>query len=172
VVVEPLPEKNSASRTIGPNSAIDPAAIMSWPKLVTRLPESLSTGKITPSEVATSTIATNSGDFTNPPASRPRPRTIAITNETPKPITVSFRTRPRKRSMSNSRPARNSRNASPTRARTATGRSGLAHPRTDGPITIPSTISRTIAGIRRRGKNPSASGATTPAATTINRLVK
>ncbi|HET6868313.1 MAG TPA: AAA family ATPase [Solirubrobacteraceae bacterium] len=37
---------------------------------------------------------------------------------------------------------------------------------------MPRTISSTIAGSRRRGKNPSASGASSPAATTIRRLVK
>ncbi len=42
----------------------------------------------------------------------------------------------------------------------------------NGPITIPSTISSTIAGSRIRGKKPSTNGASTPAATTISRLVK
>ena len=113
------------------------------------LPESLSTGTITPSEVATSTIATNSGDLTNPPAFRPRPSTIAIANDTAKPSAVSFRTLPRRRSTSISRPERNSRNASPTSARIDTGRSGLTQPSPEGPITMPSTISSTIAGSRR-----------------------
>ena len=83
-----FPEKNSDSKTIEPNSAIEAAAITSWPKLLVMLPESLSTGKITPSEVATSTIATNSGDLTNPPAFSPRPTMIATTKETPKPTAV------------------------------------------------------------------------------------
>ena len=91
VLLDPLPEKNSDSRMIAPKSAIEAAAITSWPKLEEMLPESLSTGTITPSEVATSTIATNSGDLTKPPACRPRPTTIAITNETTKPSAVSFR---------------------------------------------------------------------------------
>ena len=73
MLVEPLPEKNSDSRMIAPKSAIEAAAITSWPKLEPMLPESLSTGTITPSEVATSTIATNSGDLTKPPACRPKP---------------------------------------------------------------------------------------------------
>ena len=49
------------------------------------LPESFSTGTITPSEVATRTIATNSGDLTKPPAFRPSPRTIAIANDMREP---------------------------------------------------------------------------------------
>lgn len=68
VLVELLPEKNSESRMIEPKSAIEAAAMTSSPRLESMLPESFSTGKTTPSEVATSTIATNSGDFTKPPA--------------------------------------------------------------------------------------------------------
>ena len=136
------------------------------------LPESLSTGTITPSEVATSTIATNSGDLTKPPACRARPNTIAITNETTKPSAVSFRICPRKRCRSISSPDRNSRNARPTSARIETGRSGVTQPSPDGPMMIPSTISSTIAGSRKRGKKPSASGANRPTATTMSRLVK
>ena len=85
VLVDPLPEKNTESRMIAPKSAIDAAAITSWPKFELMLPESFSTGTITPSEVATSTIATNSGDFTKPPACKPIPSTIAITNDTREP---------------------------------------------------------------------------------------
>ncbi|HEY2600692.1 MAG TPA: hypothetical protein VGI67_03975 [Thermoleophilaceae bacterium] len=47
----------------------------------------------------------------------------------------------------------------------------MTHPSTEGPITTPSRISSTIAGIRTRGKNPSASGASNPAAATISRSV-
>src|SRR5262249_26711641 len=57
---------------IEPKSAIEAAEIRSWPKLPLMSPESLSTGTITQSEVATSTIAANSGDLANPPAFRPR----------------------------------------------------------------------------------------------------
>ena len=69
-----LPREEQRQQDDDPNSATDAAAITSWPKLLVILPESLSTGKITPSEVATSTIATNSGDSTNPPALSPSPR--------------------------------------------------------------------------------------------------
>jgi hypothetical protein len=129
------------------------------------------TGKITLTDEAASTIATNSGELTNPAAFSARPRVIAIANESANPIVVSLRTGPRRRSTSISRPLRNSRNASPIRARIETGRSGLAHPSPDGPITMPSTSSSTIAGSRNRGKKPSASGASRPTVTTISRFV-
>src|SRR5689334_2551237 len=51
VLLEPLPEKNTDSKMIAPKSAIEAAAITSWPKLEPMLPESLSTGTITPREV-------------------------------------------------------------------------------------------------------------------------
>lgn len=119
-----------------------------------------------------STIATNSGDLTKPPACRLKPTTIAITNDTPNPSAVSLRIAPRRRCTSISSPERNSRKASPISARIETGSSGFTHPRTEGPMMIPSTISSMIAGSRIRGKKPRAKGASTPAATTINRLVK
>src|SRR5215472_848888 len=133
--------------------------------------ESFSTGKTTPSEVATSTIATNSGDFTKPPARRLIPIRIATTNDTANPSAVTVTIRPRRRSTSISRPERKSRKASPTRARIETGASAFAQPSPEGPITIPSMISSTIAGSRTRGKKPSAKGASRPAATTMSRLV-
>src|SRR6516225_8171189 len=133
--------------------------------------ESFSTGKTTPSEVAASTIATNSGDFTNPPARRAIPVRIAMAKDTAKPSAVRVTIGPRRRSTSISRPERNSRKASPTRARIETGASGLAQPSPEGPITMPSRISSTIAGSRTRGKKPSAKGASKPTATTMSRLV-
>jgi hypothetical protein len=41
VLVEPLPEKNSDSRMIAPKSAIEAAAITSWPKLLLIFPRVL-----------------------------------------------------------------------------------------------------------------------------------
>ena len=64
----PSPEKNRVSRMIAPKSAIEPAAMASWPKVDEISPASLSTGMITPSEVAQSTTATNSGVSTSPAA--------------------------------------------------------------------------------------------------------
>ena len=78
----PSPEKNSDSRMIAPKSAIEPAARTSWPNLLPLSPASLSTGMITPSEVAQRTIATSSGVSTRPAPSRPRATTTAIANET------------------------------------------------------------------------------------------
>ena len=171
VLLEPLPEKNSDSRMIAPNSATEADASTSWPKRELVTFASFRTGKITLTDEAASTIATNSGDETNPPAFRPRPMVIAIANESANPIVVSLRTRPRRRSTSISRPERNSSNASPIRARVETGRSALAHPSPDGPITMPSTSSSTTAGSRNRGKKPSASGASRPIVTTLSRFV-
>jgi hypothetical protein len=172
VLVEPLLEKNSGSKMIEPNSAIEAATITSWPKLLPISPESVSTGTIAPGELATNTIATNGADWTNSPALRPSPSAVAIANDTAKPIDASLRIRPRRHARSISRPIRKSRNASPTRARIETGRSALTQPKPEGPITMPTTISSTIAGSRTRGKKPSASGARSPAATTISRFVK
>jgi hypothetical protein len=157
-LVELLPEKNSESRMIEPKSAIEAAAMTSSPRLELMLPESFSTGKITPSAVATRTTAMNSGDFTKPPDRRPIPIRIAMANDTTNPSAVSFTMRPRRRSTSISRPERNSRNASPIRARTETGASGFAQPSPEGPITMPSTISSTIAGSRTRGRSRAPAG--------------
>ena len=125
VLLEPSPEKNSDSRMIAPNSATEADASTSWPKRELVTFASFRTGKITLTDEAASTIATNSGDLTNPPTFRPRPIVIAIANESTNPIVVSLRTRPRSRSTSISRPERNSSNASPIRARVETAQVGL-----------------------------------------------
>src|SRR5919201_3918737 len=52
-----------------------------------------------------------------------------------------------------------------------TGSSAFAQPSTDGPTTIPSTISSTTFGSRSPGTRPIASGATKPVAATTARLV-
>ena len=54
-------EKKSDSRMTVAKSAIVAPAITSWPNVEPTSPASLSTGMTTPSEVAESTIATNSG---------------------------------------------------------------------------------------------------------------
>ncbi len=72
------PEKNSVNRMIAPKSAIEAAAITSCPKLELTLPESFSTGTITPSEVEARTIAMNSGESTSPPAWNASPATTPI----------------------------------------------------------------------------------------------
>ena len=53
---------------IAPKSAIVPAATTSWPNGVAISPASLSTGMITPSDVAERITATSSGVCTSPPA--------------------------------------------------------------------------------------------------------
>ena len=62
-------EKNSESRMMAPKSAIDDAAITSWPKPVEISPVSFSSGTSTPSEVAVRMIATSSGVSPSPAAS-------------------------------------------------------------------------------------------------------
>ena len=66
---------------IAPKSAIEPAARTSWPKRVVACPVSLSTGMITPSEVAQRMIATSSGVSTSPPALSASETATAIANE-------------------------------------------------------------------------------------------
>ena len=63
---------------IAPKSAIDAAAMISWPNVEEISPASLSTGTITPSDVAHRMIATSSGVSTSPPALRPSATTTAI----------------------------------------------------------------------------------------------
>ncbi len=152
---------------IAPKSAIVLAAITSCPSVEPLSPASLSTGISTPSEVAESAIATSSGASTRPASLRPPAATSAIANDTAKLTPASFRTRPRKRAKSISRPARKSRNASPSVATTAIVSSTCTHPSTLGPTTIPATISNTTAGARTRGKSPRRNGAPKATAETI-----
>ena len=102
-------EKKSESRITVAKSAIVPAAMTSCPKVEPISSESLSSGTSTPSEVADSTMATNSGWEARPPAFSSSPTTIASTRETANPSSASRRTRPRRRMKSISKPARNSR---------------------------------------------------------------
>ena len=56
-------------------------------------------------------------------------------------------------------PGQEQQEGQPDQARICTGRSTCTQPSTDGPSTMPATISRTTDGIRSRGAKPSASGA-------------
>ena len=98
-VVEPdSREKKSESRITVAKSAIVPLAMMSCPKVEPLSPASLRTGTSTPSDVADSTIATNSGCVDE--AARLRaagPTTIAIPSETTKPTRARRSTCPRRR---------------------------------------------------------------------------
>ena len=116
----PSPEKNSDSRMIAPKSAIDAAAMISWPKVEAISPASLSTGTSTPSDVAHRMIATSSGVSTSPPALSSSDTATAIANDSAKPAAVSRSSGPRSFSNSISSPARNSTNASPISATTWT----------------------------------------------------
>ena len=148
----PSPEKNSVSRMIAPKSAIDAADTISCQNGVEISPESFSTGTITPSEVAQRMIATSSGVSTRPAADSPRPTTTAIPNETAKPSAVRRRTCPRSFSNSISSPARKSTKPRPIRATTSIAWSTSTIPSSDGPMTMPATISSTTEGGARQGK--------------------
>ena len=87
-------EKSSDSSTIVATSAIEAAAITSWPKSDFARPASLSTGITTPSEVADRAIATNTGSPTRPAASSPSPTSSAIANESAKPSSAAPQQRP------------------------------------------------------------------------------
>ncbi len=164
-------EKNSESRITAPKSAMDAAAMISCPVRPVACPESLSTGTTSPSEVAHRMIATSSGDEVKPAADSASPASTASANDATKPSSASVSGRPRSRRMSISRPARNSRNASPINASTSTGGSTCTHPSSAGPITIPATISNTGDGTRTRGISRTTSGARNATTMTISRFV-
>src|SRR5207302_1894681 len=102
----------------------------------------------------------------------PGPQATAIANDSTNPAAASFSGRPRSRCTSISSPARNSRNARPTRASTSTGASTATHPSSDGPRTMPATISSTGEGTRTTGIARTTSGAANATAETINRFMK
>ena len=145
---------------IAPKSAIVAAPMISWPKVVEISPASFSTGIRTPSEVAQRMIATSRGVSTRPPAfeaeadherdperqREPARRSVAA------PARAACRTRSRDRPGTARRRARSAR---PPRSTASTS----TMPSTDGPITIPATISSTTEGSRSRGTRPSANGA-------------
>ncbi len=74
--------KKSDSRITAAKSAIEAAAMTSWPNIVERLSESLSTGMRTPSDVELSTTAMNTGERTKPAASRAKPAVSATAKDT------------------------------------------------------------------------------------------
>ena len=172
--IGPIPadsaEKNSDSRITAPKSAIDAAATTSWPASPSIASASLRTGTTSPSDVAHSVIATSSGAVVSPVAAMATPRPIAIANDSAKPASARRSGRPLNRWTSISRPARNSRKARPMRARTCTGGSIVTHPSTEGPSTMPATISSTGDGTRTTGIARTTSGATTATADTTSRL--
>ena len=164
------PEKRNDSSSTETKSAIEAAAITSWPKRVVDSPASWSTGTITPSEVEVRITASSSGSSPMPAKSSAKPAISASTSDAAKPAEAARRSAPRSAPRSISRPARKSRKASPISARTSTGWSISTQPSTAGPRTMPITISSTTEGRRSPGTMPIASGAKKPAATTISRL--
>ena len=74
-------EKNRVRRMIVAKSAIEAAAMVSWPKALLTSPESLRRGTTTPSDVAERMIATIKPSSTCPAAERAAPIARAIANE-------------------------------------------------------------------------------------------
>jgi hypothetical protein len=116
-------------------------------------------------------IATSSGVSTRPAACRPSETATATANESAKPTAVSRRTGPRRRAKSISSPARKSTNASPISAMTEIAASSCTTPSTDGPATMPATISSTTDGRRTLGARPSRNGAAKATTATMSRLL-
>ena len=91
---------------IAPKSAIEPAAITSWPSVEPLSPASLRTGISTPSEVP-SAIATSSGASSSPVASSAPAVSSASPNDSAKPEPRELEHRPSQpRSRSRDRPGR------------------------------------------------------------------
>jgi hypothetical protein len=169
---DPSPEKKSVSRITAAKSATVPPAITSCPNPDALTPASFSTGTISPSDVAVSAIPINSGESTSPTPASSRPTTSARPSEIANPIAGRRSSCPRRCARSTSRPARNSRKASPITARTDTSRSSCTQSSTDGPTTIPATISSTTAGSRTFGKRPRSSGTANAIADTMTSPLK
>ena len=86
----------SAARTEA-KSAIDAAAMTSWPKRDETSPESCSTGTITPSEVEARMIAISSGSSAIPARSRTKPAASASASESAKPSEAARKSAPAQR---------------------------------------------------------------------------
>ncbi len=167
----PDDEKNSDSRTTVVKSAIEAAAITSWPNGVPVWPASLSTATTIPNDVAARMIATSSGASTSSTASK----ISATASARPSEIRKAAPTRPRCRSScaSNaiSRPARKKRNTRPIDAKTSSGAVASIRSSATGPITMPATISLTIGGTFGSGSRSTSSGAAVAAASTKTKSV-
>ena len=165
----PGAENNSDNSRIEANSAMVAPPITSLAKSESPWPASFRAGMTIPSDVDTSTIATNKGDSTCPsslsamPARRPS--TMEIENEPAE----SRRDEPLSRRRSISRPARKNRKARPMVDRIWIGASTFTHPSPEGPMAMPARISRTTAGRRSLGAKPKRRRAPKATATTISR---
>ncbi len=159
------------SRITEAKSAIEEAAMVSWPSDVDTSPASLRTGTTSPSEVAHRVMARNTGLWITPAVWRPSPNTRPRLSEAAKPMRDMVRNLPFSRAGSISRPARNSSMARPSRARIWMGMSSRAQPSTEGPMTMPATISSTTEGRRSRGASPRSKGAAKAMAPTSIRPV-
>jgi hypothetical protein len=80
-VPDELPEKNSDTRTIAPNSPTEHAASASCPNSLSVSPASRRTGTTSPSDVDARAIATNSGDDVSLIAPVSSPKTSASASD-------------------------------------------------------------------------------------------
>ena len=161
-------EKSRDSRTMAVKSAMVALAMVSRPTGSSTWPASFRTGMTRPREVPDRATASRSGFLTQSMAPNPSPTATASRSVRANPIPASRAMLPRSWARSISRPARNRRKARPISARIWMGRSTVTQPSTDGPTTMPATISSTTAGIRMRGTSPTRSGAATAIAATTS----
>ena len=157
---------------IAPKSAIDAAAMISWPNVEEISPASLSTGTSTPSEVAHRMIATSSGVSTSPPRLQPErdgerdrerqrePEQREPQHRPAQPREVDLQAGEEEHER---QPDERDRPRPPGRPRPARAR--------DGPTTMPATISSTTDGSRTPGNRPSRNGAANATTQTMSRLV-
>jgi hypothetical protein len=171
VAHEPFCEKKTESRITVANSAIEAAAITSWPKEVLSSSASFSTAATIPKEMAASMIATSVGASTRFTASKPSAVTSARPSEAAKATPTRRKRRSAVRRNFTSSPAKKKRNTSPSCEKTSSGAVTRTMSRTCGPMRMPATISVTIAGTFGTGSRSTIRGAATAAAIAIARSV-
>src|SRR5215467_1647836 len=166
------PEKKRESKTTELTSPSEAPAIANWPTGRSATPASFRIGTIIPSDVAMRMIPMSSGLSTTPAACSTIPMIKASTTLRPSASPARRARGPRKWRTSISRPARNSRNASPIVDSSRTAWSGCTKSSTAGPSTIPATISSTGPGTGTRGTAAKTNGTAAATASTATRLSK
>ena len=164
----PAAVSTSAVTISGQNSPATPAARTNGPSGVSSSPASRSTGISVPIAVVESATPTSTAESTKPTACSSIAAPSAIAIDSSQPAAASRAGAPRMRSKSISIPPTKKRNASPTSLRNSTAPSGFAKPSSCGPTRIPSAISATTAGARRRFGRSTISGASAAATRTIS----
>ncbi len=153
-----------ATTTNGPNSPATPAASTNGPSGRFSSPASRRIGISVPIAVVASAMPTSSAESTKSICWRTKAIVRPSASEISQPSPPSFAGRPRTRSKSTSSPPRKKRKARPTVLRNSTTPTGSAKPNTCGPMRMPSVISATTAGRRRRLGRSTSSGASAAAA--------